>query len=77
MKYKILLPILLLFFAACKTKKYSRNNREIEKQASKANPNYLNYTTLTYIDSFKGVAIEEMNRYGIPASITLAQGIIE
>jgi len=32
---------------------------------------------LSYIEAFKTVAIEEMNTYGIPASITLAQGIIE
>lgn len=30
-----------------------------------------------YIDQYKDVAIEEMHRTGIPASITLAQGIIE
>lgn len=77
MKYRLILPILLLFFTACKSRKYSRNNRQIEKQATKDNPNYLNYTTLSYIDAFKGVAIEEMNLYGIPASITLAQGILE
>lgn len=30
-----------------------------------------------YIERFKDVAIREMNTYGIPASITLAQGILE
>jgi LysM repeat protein len=30
-----------------------------------------------YINSYKGLAVSEMNRTGIPASITLAQGIIE
>jgi len=30
-----------------------------------------------YIAKYKDVAIIEMNRYGIPASITLAQGILE
>ena len=30
-----------------------------------------------YIDLYKDIAIREMNQYGIPASITLAQGIIE
>lgn len=71
------LALALVFFSACKTKKYSRNNKQIEKAANKANPDIKSYTTLNYIDSFKGVAIEEMNKYGIPASITLAQGIIE
>lgn len=30
-----------------------------------------------YIETYKGIAISEMNKYGIPASITLAQGILE
>lgn len=30
-----------------------------------------------YIDKYKEAAIEQMRRYGIPASVTLAQGIIE
>lgn len=30
-----------------------------------------------YVAKFKGMAVDEMNRTGIPASITLAQGILE
>ena len=30
-----------------------------------------------YITNYKQLAIDEMNRYSIPASITLAQGILE
>ena len=33
--------------------------------------------TTAYIDRFQAIAIEEMNRTGIPASITLAQGLLE
>jgi hypothetical protein len=33
--------------------------------------------TLDYINKFKGIAIKEMKRTGIPASITLAQAIVE
>jgi LysM repeat protein len=77
MNYKLLLPILILFFASCKSRKYSKNNRQIEKQATKVNPNHTAYSTASYIQAFKDVAIEEMNLYGIPASITLAQGILE
>ena len=33
--------------------------------------------TLIYIDQYKDIAVSEMKRTGIPASITLAQGIIE
>jgi flagellum-specific peptidoglycan hydrolase FlgJ len=31
----------------------------------------------TYIDTYKDIAIREMKIYNIPASITLAQGILE
>jgi len=76
---RLILPlsILIILLSSCKTRKYHRNNQQIEKAASKANPNFTDYTTLSYIAAFKTVAIEEMNTYGIPASITLAQGIIE
>lgn len=70
----------LLFIAllsSCKSRQYHKNNKQIEKEANKANPNFTTYTTLSYIEKFKAVAIEEMNLYGIPASITLAQGIYE
>lgn len=33
--------------------------------------------TVAYIEQFKAIAIQEMKRTGIPASITLAQGILE
>ena len=78
MKHTLFLfAIAIVFLSSCKTRKYHRNNVQIEKAANKANPNFTDYNTLSYIDAFKGVAIEEMNTYGIPASITLAQGIIE
>lgn len=32
---------------------------------------------LDYIDKYSGIAIKEMKRTGVPASITLAQGILE
>lgn len=54
-----------------------RNNQEIQKANSEAIANYTPYTSLTYIERFKDVAIQEMNLYGIPASITLAQGLFE
>ena len=69
--------IAAIFLSSCASRKYHRNNKQIEKAANKANPNYTDFTTLSYIQAFKTVAIEEMNTYGIPASITLAQGIIE
>lgn len=67
----------MAFASACKTKQYSRNNKQIEKNAKKDNPTPISYSTVSYIDAFKTIAIAEMNKYGIPASITLAQGILE
>ncbi|MDB5022176.1 MAG: hemagglutinin [Pedobacter sp.] len=77
MKYRILFLMALVVLSACKSRQYSRNNRKIEKTATKGKPDFTNYTSLSYIDKFKDVAIEEMNHNGIPASITLAQGLIE
>ncbi len=34
-------------------------------------------TRQEYINRYKHIAVEHMNRYGIPASITMAQGILE
>ena len=39
--------------------------------------NYTNSSTDNYINKFAPVAIKEMNRVKIPASITMAQGILE
>lgn len=37
----------------------------------------LRQTREEYIDRYKSIAVDHMERYGIPASITLAQGILE
>ena len=54
-----------------------RNNKEIQKARSGAIANATIYTADSYIQRFKAIAIQEMNTYGIPASITLAQGLFE
>jgi LysM repeat protein len=54
-----------------------QNNQEIQKENSEAIANFKPMTSLEYIDHYKGIAIQEMNLYGIPASITLAQGLFE
>lgn len=47
------------------------------KDFKNKNGKELNQYTLDYIDDFKFVAIKKMMEYDIPASITLAQGILE
>ena len=51
------------------------NEENIEKQNNFENPEISN--TFEYIEYFKNIAMQEMIDYGIPASITLAQGILE
>ena len=51
------------------------NEENIEKQNNFENPEISN--TFEYIEYFKDTAMREMIDYGIPASITLAQGILE
>src|SRR5438067_751073 len=53
------------------------NNEEIKKIAAKNGVTYTTYTSDSYIQRFKAIDIQEMNTYGIPASITLAQGLFE
>ncbi|MBR4154025.1 MAG: glucosaminidase domain-containing protein, partial [Paludibacteraceae bacterium] len=44
---------------------------------SEAEAQALNKTYLAYIDKYKDEAIRQQKRYKIPASITLAQGLLE
>jgi flagellum-specific peptidoglycan hydrolase FlgJ len=46
-------------------------------QKFKNNNSSLNQYTIAYIEKYKNIAIEKMIMYKIPASITLAQGILE
>ncbi|MES2376965.1 MAG: glucosaminidase domain-containing protein [Bacteroidota bacterium] len=54
-----------------------KNNEVVQKVRSEAIAAFVPYTVTSYIDRFKTIAIQEMNTYGIPASITLAQGLFE
>jgi flagellum-specific peptidoglycan hydrolase FlgJ len=47
------------------------NDNDVETTKPKIN------STTNYISVYKNIAISEMKAYGIPASITLAQGILE
>ena len=40
-------------------------------------PAQVRQTREEYIDRYKSIAVAHMERYGIPASITMAQGILE
>jgi LysM repeat protein len=54
-----------------------RNNETVQHDNAQSIAGYQRYTSLTYIERFKAIAVQEMNLYGIPASITIAQGLFE
>lgn len=54
-----------------------QNNRQVQRYNSGRDDDYKPLTTVQYIDRYKNIAIQEMNTYGIPASITIAQGLYE
>ena len=87
----ILFPCLILLMGSCGILKKQAAKPQVQvsvpaqkaKQAESAKagenqiPEIKNYTAISYIERFKQIAIREMNSSGIPASITLAQGILE
>jgi len=84
MRKIVLLFVVAIAISSCSARKGTisnrdayRNNLNIQRQHQDAIANYQSYTSLQYIDRFKGIAMQEMNLYGIPASITLAQGLYE
>lgn len=90
MKKNLLLLVLCAIVFSCGskkkivTKKDKRNDRtetvkttpSVPNKPAEPNTNTLNATEL-YILNYKDIAMEEMRKYNIPASITLAQGILE
>ena len=90
LKKLILLTILVGFTFSCKSKKNIANQKpkqnvetvkqqDTEKQTNTVTkqPESIANATLYYIETYKDVAMDEMRRFNIPASIKLAQGILE
>ncbi len=84
-KFLLASLILALFFVSCGTKRNTtlknpngRPNSSVNYSSASSSSNKGTSTSgLNYIDRYKGIAIEEMNKYGIPASIKLAQALLE
>ena len=88
---KLPLYLAIIFFTySCGTKRVIYNNKKIETKKEKkikkpksktkkvkkvVAPRILN--TEDYVNYYSNIAMDEMIQYGIPASITLAQGILE
>lgn len=51
--------------------------REQSHENPQPSTSYTSTSGLAYVEQYKGIAIEEMERYGIPASIKLAQALLE
>ena len=82
--YSFIVLLSAIFFSACSAHKNAisnsrakKNNKAVERANKEAIANYTSFTVTSYIDRFKKIAIKEMDTYGIPASITLAQGLFE
>ncbi len=69
----VLLFVLLLATTSCHHSRKLARRREAERKSAVAQK----YSTPQYIEMYKDIAIHNMHRYGIPASIILAQGILE
>ncbi len=75
----------IILFTSCSAHKSTtisnsaarKNNRRVQKENSAAIASYVPLTSQQYIERYKSIAIQEMNLYGVPASITLAQGLFE
>ncbi|MBE9586528.1 glucosaminidase domain-containing protein [Mucilaginibacter sp. JRF] len=83
-KFLLLFIVAAVALSSCSSRKKGvsnrqarKNNKSIQRANKDAIAGYGNYTPQQYIERFKGIAITEMNLYGIPASITLAQGMFE
>ena len=85
MKRLIIVFCLVCFAFSCKsrkgivTKKSDKNTKQVETRAETPAGGAKVYANNTerYIDTHKATAQKEMRLYDIPASITLAQGILE
>ncbi|MBC7743989.1 MAG: glucosaminidase domain-containing protein [Flavobacterium sp.] len=81
MKIKLeFLCLAAIIITSCNTIKTAVKTNPVQKKPSRilSNNNLSNnITSEVYIKTFKDIAIVEMNKSGIPASITLAQGLLE
>lgn len=86
MKFKFILLFALTIglLVSCKSKKRiakktAKHQKEviIKSPVSKKGSTSIKNTTISYIEKYKKTAMNEMRVFKIPASITLAQGIIE
>ena len=81
-KYFLILILTVMFTASCGSKKRTVSQKENSSQRvsqPRSNGTTQKYADVVqgYIDQYADIAMDEMRLYKIPASITLAQGILE
>jgi len=85
LKYILIVVLTIGLFGSCKSKKTAVKKtpkKEVvvvktKKQTAKTTNSPITNRTINYIEIYKNTAMESMRKYKIPASITLAQGILE
>ncbi|WP_457611153.1 glucosaminidase domain-containing protein [Lutibacter sp.] len=87
LKYILICLLTISFFVGCKSKKKLARKSQTEiavhqkvRESTSANTkknSAITNSTIEYIKRYKDIAMEEMKIFKIPASITLAQGILE
>ncbi|MGJ1363339.1 glucosaminidase domain-containing protein [Sphingobacterium spiritivorum] len=77
--------MIMLVASSCSSKRHTvlqgKNGTSVSKgnqgSQTSSGKGATSMSGLSYIERYKGVAISEMNKYGIPASIKLAQALLE
>lgn len=67
----------LTLFSSCATKRGRVSNPPSKTSTQRNSSSGVSLSGQAYINQYKDIAIREMNQYGIPASIKLAQALLE
>lgn len=79
-KLAFILLAFTVFFNSCSSKKstvYKGSTHRGSASANNSSKSKPNVSGNAYVDKYKDIAISEMDKYGIPASIKLAQALLE
>lgn len=79
-KVAFILLSLTVFFSSCSSKKntvYKSKNHQGSTSSNRPSKLRPAVSGNAYVEKYKDIAISEMNKYGIPASIKLAQALLE
>ncbi len=79
-KVAFILLALTVFFSSCSSKKntvYKSKNHQGSTSSNRPSKLRPAVSGNAYVEKYKDIAISEMNKYGIPASIKLAQALLE